>query len=231
MFLRGVKYVLAFVVASIFVIVIVEGLSSMTISVFQMLQFPERSLSRYDEALGWTSIPNTYYPDYYGPGKYVRTNAQGHRNDAEITVQVPRGKLRIICSGDSFTYGPGVANNHTWCHRLSELDDRFETVNLGKTGYGIDQFYLRYLRDGITLEHSIHIFAFVDGDLDRMGRLDQHRYGKPILKLDHDRLVTKNVPVPRFRWWLSRAVERADFRSIDFVQRVLAGLEDSEERE
>ena len=84
--------------------------------------------------------------------------------------------------------------------------------------------YLRYLRDGITLEHAIHIFAFVDGDLNRMGRLEQHRYGKPTLKLDDDVLVAENVPVPRFRWWVSRAIGRADFRSIGIGQRVLARL-------
>ena len=105
-----------------------------------------------------------------------------------------------------------------------ELNDRFETVNIGLSGYGVDQIYLRYLRDGITIEHSIHVFAFVQADLDRMGRSHVVRYGKPVLKLDHGVLVAENVPVPRFRWWVSRVVERAEFRSIDFVRRVFARL-------
>lgn len=222
---EGVKYALAFVLASVFLVVIIEGLSSMTVSIRQMLRDPPLSSpSRYDEILGWTSIPSTYYPDFYGPGKYVRTNSQGYRNDAETNNQVQRGKLRIICSGDSFTYGQGVANNHTWCHRLSELDDKIETVNLGQPGYGVDQIYLRYLRDGAQLHQSIHIFAFVSGDFNRMGKLHQHGHGKPIIELDNDRLVTTNVPVPRFRWWISRGVDRADFRAIDLAQSVLVKL-------
>lgn len=224
-FFGGAKQTLAFVLISGLVFVIVEGLSSTAIAVFQMLRDqPLSEPNRYDKSLGWISIPNTYIPNKYGPGKYVRTNARGFRNDNETAVRVPRRKLRIICSGDSFTYGDGVANDRTWCHRLSELNDRFETVNIGLSGYGVDQSYLRYLRDGITIEHSIHVFAFVQADLDRMGRLHVVRYGKPVLKLDHGVLVVDNVPVPRFRWWVSRLMERADFRSIDFVQRVLARL-------
>lgn len=228
MILWSVKEILAFLLISVFVILIVEGGSSTTIAIFEMLRSPPLSSpSRYDRELGWTSIPSTYHPDFFGTGKYVRTNAQGYRNDAETTVQVPIGKLRIICSGDSFTYGQGVANNHVWCHRLSELSKQIETVNLGQPGYGVDQMYLRYLKDGIGLEHSIHIFAFVSGDFNRMGRANQHRHGKPMLELDQDGLRTKNVPVPRFLWWVSRGVERADFRSIDLVQRVLARLSPS----
>jgi hypothetical protein len=208
-FFGGARHILAFVLISGVVFVIIEGISSTTISVFQMVRdVPLSAPSHYDKSLGWISIPNTYIPNYYGLGKYVRTNAAGFRNDVETAVQAPRAKVRIICSGDSFTYGQGVANNRTWCHQLSKLNDQIQTVNLGQPGYGVDQMYLRYLRDGIELEHSVHIFAFVDGDLSRMGRLEQHRFGKPALKLENDILVADNVPVPRFRWWVSRAVDR-----------------------
>jgi hypothetical protein len=216
----------AFVVIIGLVFVLVEGLSSTAIAVFQMLRQPSPSeASRYDESLGWVGIPSTYIPDMYGPGKYVRTNARGFRNDNETEVAMPSGKLRIICSGNSFTYGQGVANNRTWCHRISELNSRFETVNMGQIGYGVDQMFLRYLRNGIVLEHSIHIFAFVGGDLNRMAFRSHHNnYGTPVLKLDDGELVADNVPVPRLRWWVSRVVRKADLRSVDFAQRVLARL-------
>jgi len=84
--------------------------------------------------------------------------------------------------------------------------------------------YLRYLREGIALDHSIHVFAFVDGDLSRMGRLEQQQFGKPVLELAGDDLVTTNVPVPRFLWWVKRGVMRADFRSVDLAQRVSGKL-------
>ena len=224
-FIVGAKKATAFAVIGGLIFVIVEGLSSTTIAVFQVLRKPLPSEAiRYDKSLGWINIPSTYIPDMYGSGKYVRTNARGFRNDDETEVTMPKGKFRIICSGNSFTYGEGVANNRTWCHRISELNNRFETVNMGQPGYGVDQMFLRYLRDGIVLEHSIHIFAFVGDDLRRMALRSILEYGKPVLKLDHEVLVADNVPVPRFRWWVSRAVKRADLRSVDFAKRVFARL-------
>jgi hypothetical protein len=224
-FIVRAKKATAFVVISGLIFVIVEGLSSTTIAVREVLRKPSHSkVHRYDKSLGWVGIPSTYVPDMYGSGKYVRTNARGFRNDDETEVTMPNGKLRIICSGNSFTYGQGVANNRTWCHRISELNNRFETVNMGQPGYGVDQMFLRYVRDGIVLEHSIHIFAFVKPDLDRMAFRSNFGYGKPVLKLDHGVLVADNVPVPRFRWWVSRSLERADLRSVDFAKRVLAKL-------
>jgi hypothetical protein len=84
--------------------------------------------------------------------------------------------------------------------------------------------FLWYSREGVSLDHSIHIFAFVHGDLDRMARADQHGYGKPVLRLENGELVLDKVPVPRFRWWVNRAVARADLRSLDLAQRVIARL-------
>jgi hypothetical protein len=224
-FIVVAKKATALVVASGLFFVIVEGLSSITIAVFQVLVKPSPPKAiRYDKSLGWVGIPSTYIPDMYGSGKYVRTNARGFRNDDETEVRMPKGKLRIICSGNSYTYGQGVANNRTWCHLLSELNNRFETVNMGQTGYGVDQMFLRYLRDGIVLEHSIHIFAFIEWDLHRMAFRSNFGYGKPVLKLDHKVLVADNVPVSRFRWWVRRELKRADLRSVDFAERVLSRL-------
>lgn len=188
------------------------------------------SPSMYDEELGWVGIPDTFEPDMYGPGKYVRTNSRGFRDDRETSVDVPDGKIRVICSGDSFTYGQGVANDRTWCHLLSRQDQRLDTVNLAQPGYGIDQMYLRYLRDGAGVQHSVHIFAFVDGDLNRMSRVEQHGHGKPTLRLVNGELVTENVPVPRLKWSVSRALERADFRIFDLARRVLARVTRANQR-
>jgi ribosomal protein L39E len=204
--------------------VIIEGLSSTTIAIIQALQKPPTGDSQYDEMLGWTGRPGVYIPDLYGKDRYVRTNQTGFRNESETGKNVPEGKLRVICAGDSFTYGQGVANHHTWCHHLSEIDGRLDTVNMGQPGYGVDQIFLRYSRDGIVLDHSILIFAFVRGDLDRMAGRSKNGYGKPVLKLDNGELVVDNVPVPHLRWSVSRVLERADLRSIDIARRALARL-------
>src|SRR5262249_57725400 len=97
---------------------------------------------QYDPDLGWVTAPQKDLPDLDGPGMSVRTNAQGFRNTHAISLAVPAGKVRLLCSGDSFTFGYSVGNEHTWCQRLEALDPRFETVNLGVNGYGVDQAYL-----------------------------------------------------------------------------------------
>ncbi len=179
---------------------LIEGISS-TIIFYRTLQntkpVAERLHTRYDPELGWVNIPNTTIENMYGPGLSVRINGQGFRNDEDFTEEIPTGKVRLICSGDSFTFSFGVDNNQTWCYLLSTLNPHWQTVNMGQGGYGIDQAYLWYKRDGARLKHNIQIFAFITADFDRMQRGIFLGYGKPILKVENDRLIIDNVPVPR----------------------------------
>lgn len=189
---------------------LLEGLASLILfyqAVFQTRPVAERLYTDYDEDLGWVSLPNVYVEDMYGAGVHLQTNSQAFRNDQDFTVEVPDDKVRAICSGDSFTLGYGVDNQHTWCHRLTVLDERLQTVNMGQGGYGVDQAYLWYKRDGTKLDHDIHLFAFITTDFSRMDHDQFLGYGKPLLQLRADQLVVENVPVSRrgfYLPWLTR---------------------------
>jgi hypothetical protein len=178
-----------------------EGVSSFTLLAKKAMEWhaplAERRHTKYDAQLGWVNLPGFYVRDMYGPGIYLRTNARGFRGDAEIPTAVPPGKIRVICSGDSFTLGYGVANDRTWCHDLASLDQRIETVNMGQGGYGLDQAYLWYARDGAALNPDVHIFAFIESDIRRMASNTFEGYPKPTLDLQAGHLVTRNVPVPQ----------------------------------
>ncbi len=166
----------------------------------------ERLHTGYDPLLGWVNLPNVYIKDMYGDGKYLKTNGQSFRNNNDFSLSPSENKIRIICSGDSFTLGYGVDNDHTWCQQLVSFNKHLETVNLGQGGYGIDQAYLWYKRDGTKLEHDIHIFAFINSDFARMKNDQFGGYSKPVLKLQDGGLVIKNVPVPKpsfYRVWLN----------------------------
>jgi len=113
----------------------------------------ERLHTRYDAELGWISIPNVSLPDLYGPGIGLTTNADGFRGPLPVEDRDP-GTSRVICSGDSFTLGYGVGDLDTWCHQLAALDPGLRTVNMGQGGYGVDQAYLWYKRDGRTLARA-----------------------------------------------------------------------------
>lgn len=154
-----------------------------------------RTNVRYDAFLGWSNIAGYYDQNGFGKNAYIRINAQGFRNNSNFDVQVPKGKKRIICSGDSFTFGHGVSNDEVWCELLTRIDGSLEAINMGQRAYGIDQAYLWYMRDGIKFDHQVQVFGIIYDNFNRFGSRF-NGYNKPFLVLDQGKLLVKNVPVP-----------------------------------
>ncbi len=211
-----------FIVVAV-VFLLCEGLAS---TIFFVQQFrrvkpvAERLHTRYDAELGWVNIPNTELKDFYAPGLNVKINSQGFRGHEDYPIEVPAGKIRLICSGDSFTFGFGVSDDQTWCHHLATLDSRLQTVNMALGGYGLDQAYLWYKRDGDKLAHDIHLFAFITTDFDRTQRDVFLGYGKPLLKVKNEQLWVENVPVSKrgyYFFWTTPPYQAA-FNELRVVQ-------------
>ncbi len=146
--------------------------------------------TQFDDLLGWVNKPNVRIDDMYGKDVYLATNAQGFRNENDFPPKKKPGLRRALCVGDSFTLGYGVSNKQTWCHALSESIPKLETVNMGQGGYGVDQAYLWYQRDGVKLEHDLVIFAFITSDFYRMQKKDFNGFSKPFLELQNGSLKT-----------------------------------------
>ena len=183
-----------------------------------------RTYSEYDPELGWVNRANVSLPDVFGPGIGVRTNSQRFRAVSDVAPTVAPGRIRVICSGDSFTFGDGVDDRHTWCQQLATQDPRIEPVNLGQTSYGVDQSYLRFVRDTRGLPHQVHVFAFISDDFHRMELSTFLGVAKPTIGLRHGGLTTESVPVSRFATtfpWLI-AVQRAlmDTRAAGLARRI-----------
>ena len=152
---------------------------------------------RYDPDLGWSHRPSVRVADLYGPGRSLTTNARGLRALEEYTAQVPEGRYRIVCVGDSFTLGYGVDDRATYEAELEAQEPRIQAVNMGQGGYGVDQAYLWYLRDGTALEADLVLFVFIPPDFDRMlDRRFNGLYSKPLLVARDGQLAVENVPVP-----------------------------------
>lgn len=210
---RTAGFILYNIAAACFLVLVFEGAASIYYAfraAFATAPVAESLYTRYDRELGWVNLPNVYLPNMYGPGKFLRTNSQGFRNDSDFSQHVPPGKARIICSGDSFTLGYGVDNEHTWPARLAAHSSNLETVNMGQGGYGADQAFLWYKRDGAVLDHDIHIFAVIAPDFYRMQHSAFNGYGKPVLTVENDHVVTTNVPVPRTVEAWSPRLERVE---------------------
>ena len=202
---------------------VVEGVSSLVVVLRQPSSvLLERSHTEYDPELGWVNQRSVYVPDLYGPGLSLHTNSRGFRNKREFDQKVPPNRIRAICTGDSFTLGYGVDDDDAWCEVLTRNDRRFETVNMGQGGYGVDQAYLWYLRDGVLLDHDVLVFAFIAEDLLRMMNRTFLGYPKPVLTVEKGFPVLRREPPSRseFAWtWLRQRAERfGHLRSIELVE-------------
>jgi hypothetical protein len=225
----AIRLIAANIVLLGLMLVMIEGLASYVLIVHNLLSAPsiaEQQHTKYDAELGWVNGRSVYKPNMYGPGVYLKTNSQGFRNNHDFEIAVPSGQFRIICSGDSFTLGYGVDNDHTWCHVLTLLDTRLQTLNMGQGGYGVDQAYLLYKRDGSTFEHQIHLLAFITADIYRMQSDRFQGYGKPVLGLENNTLVVKNVPVPGraydLSWPIFNNLTLSRSRTIQVLTRALS---------
>ena len=225
--MRWLKIAVVNVAVLVGLVIFVEGGISLFLFArdITVLAWEAAPYTEYDADLGWIAKRDVSLPDFWKKGVGVRTNSQRFRATHDIAAAVAPGKTRIICSGDSFTFGDGVNNADTWCDQLAARDSGVESVNLGQGGYGTDQAYLRFLRDTKTLAHQVHLFAFIDDDFKRMQSTTFLGIDKPVLVLDEGAIKPGNVPVPRrftSHMWLN-SVPRAllETRSGVFAQRVL----------
>ena len=188
------------IVSTLLLFVVAEGISSLSYFIWSYDEketMAETLHVEYDPLLGWINKPNVFIEDMYGPEVYLKTNSQRFRNKKDFHVIVPNNENRFICAGDSFTFGYGVSNDQAWCNLLDDNFSDLQTINMGQGGYGVDQAFLRYLRDGNKLNHDLLIFAFISGDFIRMKSSKSWGYPKPLLKLQDGKIIKENVPVPR----------------------------------
>jgi len=190
---------------------LLEGLGSVLMSARSAKDTPymrEESHAQYDRDLGWSHRPHVRLEGLYGPGTRFTTNAQGFRAGEDYDRRVPSGRYRIICLGDSFTMGFGVGDEATYPAQMEALCPGVQAVNMGQGGYGLDQDYLWYKRDGVHLQAQVLLFAVVAHDFYRMADDNFIGYAKPALRVRDNALAVDNVPVPR-TWGLRTPLRRA----------------------
>ena len=178
-----------------------------------------RAHTVHDTLLGWVNQPGYASADEFGPGVGLRITGSGVRAGARVSPDSAAPASRLVCSGDSFTFGSGVADDRHWCALLEGLLPGVRAINLGEASYGFDQSALRYRRDGAPLAAGVHVFALTDGALERApgGSLDG--WSKPYLDLDGDRVTTRNVPVaPQRGDAVRRATAARTFDDLRIVQ-------------
>ena len=189
--------------ATIFALLFVEGCASIVVA-FRDLTPPaadgfagESKNCEYDADLGWALAPNLAVDPYRRPGTTFTTDSRGFRGVVETTTEVPEGSFRVVCIGDSFTLGFGVGDHETFPHHLGALGPGIDVVNMGVSGYGVDQIYLSYLKRGAEIDANLLLYCVIEDDFRRM-MFDRFgdNYSKPWLELIDGELAIRNVPVP-----------------------------------
>jgi len=119
----------------------------------------------FDPDLGWRPTPDRVRRD---DGVIYRNNHQGLRADREYDQTPPLGVQRIAAFGDSFTYCAEVTQDDCWVAGLERAWAHTEFLNFGVPGYGPDQAWLRYQRDGRPLQPCAVLIGYYVEDIDRV---------------------------------------------------------------
>ncbi|HZS12113.1 MAG TPA: SGNH/GDSL hydrolase family protein, partial [Nitrospirales bacterium] len=153
----GALHLLAFVWNHEYRVVDAEHLTAQQQDSLARLMEDRLEYFQHDPLLGWTIRP-------YGEGSVglYHSNGQGVRTSAmQNPTPVAASRVRIAAFGDSFTHGDEVTFVHTWEHQLSEMLPGVEALNFGVPGYGLDQAFLRYWRDGGQFRPDVVIIGFM----------------------------------------------------------------------
>jgi hypothetical protein len=114
-----------------------------------------------DPELGWR-----YRAGYGREGD--RINSQGLRSERDYAPTAAPDVVRVAAFGDSFVYGNEVDTKDAWSSAVERLHPNIELLNYGVGGYGDDQAYLRFAREGLTYHPRMVILGFTPDDLRRL---------------------------------------------------------------
>ena len=120
----------------------------------------------YSEALGWAIEPKQSAYTFSFP---VTMNSEGWRY-REFAQPKPAGVIRILCLGDSLTFGAGVRDEDTYPAQLETLlnqgnpPHRPEVLNMGVFGYGTRQEIDVLQTKGVHYQPDLVILGFYAND-------------------------------------------------------------------
>ncbi len=113
----------------------------------------------YDAELGWAMRPSFTTPD----GMYSY-NSAGIRAPSEVSVAKSSETVRIALFGDSCTHADEVKFEESWGYylekELKENGRKVEVLNFGGSGYGMDQAYLHWEKNGKSFKPDFVLFGF-----------------------------------------------------------------------
>ncbi len=121
-----------------------------------------------DAQLGYGLTPGHQGRSY---NTRVEINEHGFRQPA-FAIERPSRVYRVVCVGDSFTFGMGVQQEDSWpAHLEARLSpppgyERVEVINAGVPGYNLHQYVRQIELKILALAPHLIIMGLVENDLE-----------------------------------------------------------------
>ena len=141
------KLILA-ISATVIFLLILEGVSTIIVNLgaFPSLITKEFRINKYTMMDFDTIFYNRPNSDYYrnmdfGVTNHYKTNSQGYRDEEELRPDKPNDEIRILCIGDSSTYGLNVDQDQTFPAQLQGIlnqrrwEGSYKVINAGCPGF------------------------------------------------------------------------------------------------
>ena len=117
------------------------------------------SAFQLDSALGWTLRPGFRSPK-------VTVDAAGRRR-APDRPPPESNAVRLAAFGDSFTFGGDVVDRDGYLEAFARLDQGIDVSNYGVPAYGLDQTFLRYLKERRAARPQVVIIGYLSENICR----------------------------------------------------------------
>jgi lysophospholipase L1-like esterase len=183
MIFRYKKEIILFVASSFFALTLALLLAE---SYFQKLKNPLK-VTQFDTELGWSNIPNSSIKHN---GIVYSANSLGWRSS-----EINWNRKRITLIGDSVTFGTGVNDNETVSHYLEEKLKKYQSLNLGVPGYGIDQSYLNLKKHIEFIKPKwVVVIIFSGNDIVDITKSSLQGKSKPLFTLPGKQMKFKMGP-------------------------------------
>lgn len=147
-----------------------------------------------DPELGYEFTPDHHSRSYGAP---VAINAMGYRQPPFAVERAP-DTYRIVCVGDSFTFGMGVRQEESWPAQLAAAMEpppgyaRVEVINAGVPGYNLKQDCRHVETKLLAFQPNLILIGLVENDLEKPYYVENGYLCVPRKKT--------TLPIPGKRW-------------------------------
>ncbi|MGI9241038.1 MAG: hypothetical protein ACR2RV_09560 [Verrucomicrobiales bacterium] len=149
----------------------------------------------FDADVGWVPRPSYQWQSH-------SISEQGLRGK-RIYPQAPADPdARILCMGDSFTFGYEVEDDQTFPHHGEQLRPGTEWINLGICGAGLTQALKRYRKHGKDFGGKYVVIGYMNNNVKRtvnsyrgfVSPSDTNAFAKPYAKISDGELSIEPNP-------------------------------------